>query len=145
MRSICRTILTISCSPLSFTACPIDTVPYLLPCKHGSMPIGHSVKTSFRTIYEESPFFLFVLCHTIASKTDFRSWKYTRPSLEVKKFLLCFDKMWYWFQDEASAFLAILMPAAQMIVWVGSDHELSHLFQPGQINREAKAITDSIC
>jgi len=30
MRSICRTILTVSCSS-SFTACPIDTDPYLLP------------------------------------------------------------------------------------------------------------------
>ena len=31
----------------------------------------------------------------------------------------------------------ILMPASQMTVWVDSNHELCHLFQPGQIKREA--------
>jgi len=56
---------------------------------------------------------------------------------------LCFDKMWYWFQDEASAFLVILMPAVQMIVWVDSNHGLSHLFQRGQMKREA--ITNNFC
>ena len=64
MKSICTTILTVSCSSLSFTACPIDMDPYLLPHKYGSMPIRHSVKTSFWTSYEESPFFIFALCQT---------------------------------------------------------------------------------
>jgi len=62
--SICRTILRVSCSSSSFTACPIDTDPYLLPYNYGSMPVGHSVKTLFRTSYEGSPFFIFVLCQS---------------------------------------------------------------------------------
>jgi len=66
-------------------------------------------------------------------------------SENLKKFFLCFDEMWYWFEDEAGAFLVILMSAAQMIIWVDSNHELSHLFQPGQIKREAKALTDNFC
>ena len=125
-KGICSTILTVSCSCSSFTACPIDMDPYLLPYKHVSMPIGHSVKTLFRTSYEESPFFIFVL-NLLPPRgildhgnTPDHHWKW-----KTEKFLaLCFDKTRYWFQDEAGTFLVILMPAAQMIVWVDANHEL---------------------
>jgi len=47
------------------------------------------------------------------------------------------------FRMKLVLFLVILMPAAQIIVWVDSNHELSHLFQPGQIKREA--IANNFC
>jgi len=36
------------------------------------------------------------------------------------------------------------MPAAQMIVWMDSNHELSHLYQPGQIKKEASGTNQQL-
>ena len=140
MKDICRTILMVSCSS-SFTACSIDMDPYVLPYKHGSMPIGHSVKDFISNqLWRVSILHLCIVSSPLPPRgilddgnTPDHHWK-----RKTEKFLaLCFDKMWHWFQDEAGAFLVILMPAAQMIVWVDWNHKLSHLFQPGQIKREA--------
>ena len=60
----CVTFFPINALCVLRVSCPIDMDPYSLPHKYGSMSIGHSVKTSFRTSYEESPFFIFVLCQT---------------------------------------------------------------------------------
>jgi len=45
MKSICKTILTVSRSSLSFIGGPIGMDPYLLPYTYVTIPIGHLVKT----------------------------------------------------------------------------------------------------
>jgi len=41
MKSICKTILTVSRSSLSFIICPTGVDPYLLQYKYVSISIGH--------------------------------------------------------------------------------------------------------
>ena len=74
----------------------IGTDPYLLPYKHGSMPIGHSVKTSFRIIYEVSILHLCTVSNPLPLRrildhgnTPDHNWK-----LKIeKKFAVGFDEM----------------------------------------------------
>ena len=71
------------------------------------MPIGHSVKTSFRIIYEVSILHVCTVSNPLPLRrildhgnTPDHNWKLKTE----KKFAVGFDEMWYWFQDEAGPF-----------------------------------------